>query len=218
MFGCFRRIGCAVLLLVLGAAGWHWRAKWMPKVKEMVTANAPGATESWAPVTRAGAARAAERIASLRRPSGPAYVNVNVADFAAYLLGDALATVIALDSVPTAIAQDGTLYLRTRIRLLDVGGKDALGPLARMLHDTEPLLIAGRLELVRDGLAQFRLTEVGVRDLKVPSAGVTRLAARWRTGPLPDGVAPEALPVILPGHVADLRIANGRVTLYKAAK
>jgi len=36
MFGCGARIGCAIILLILGAVGWHYRAKWMPKVKEFI--------------------------------------------------------------------------------------------------------------------------------------------------------------------------------------
>lgn len=37
MFGCAGRIGCAIVLLILGAVGWHYRAKWMPKVKEFIS-------------------------------------------------------------------------------------------------------------------------------------------------------------------------------------
>ena len=34
MFGCVGRIGCAIILLILGAVGWHFRDKWLPLVKE----------------------------------------------------------------------------------------------------------------------------------------------------------------------------------------
>jgi hypothetical protein len=34
MFGCVGRIGCAIVLLVLGAAGWHFRDEWLPMVKK----------------------------------------------------------------------------------------------------------------------------------------------------------------------------------------
>lgn len=37
MFGCVGRIGCAVILLILGAVGWHYRALWLPKVKVYIT-------------------------------------------------------------------------------------------------------------------------------------------------------------------------------------
>jgi hypothetical protein len=37
MAGCVGRIGCAVVLLILGAVGWHFRALWIPKVKQLIT-------------------------------------------------------------------------------------------------------------------------------------------------------------------------------------
>lgn len=33
MFGCVGRIVRVVILLVLGAVGWHYREKWLPIVK-----------------------------------------------------------------------------------------------------------------------------------------------------------------------------------------
>ena len=218
MFGCIGRIGCGLLLIVLGAVGWATRGVWLPTVRAAITADAPAKTQPWAPITAAGAARAKQRIASLDRPTGPAFVNVDAADFVAYVLGAALGNVTAVDSAPEAIIEEGTLYVRTRIRLSELGGKESLGPLARMFNDTESLLIAGRLEPVREGLAQFRLTEVGIRDLKVPTAAVAKLAARWGTRPRPAGVAATALPLPLPPHVADLRIASGKITLYKSTQ
>jgi len=34
IFGCFGRIGCAIVLLILGAVGWHFRDRWLPAVKK----------------------------------------------------------------------------------------------------------------------------------------------------------------------------------------
>ena len=130
-------------------------------------------------------------------------------------LGSALGAVAAGDTSTQAVVQDGMLYIRTRIRLADLGGKDALGPLARMLNDTEPLMVAGTLSAVRPGLAQFRLKEVAVRDLKVPRSAVGPLVRRWGPAPRPDGLASDGLPVTLPNDVVDLRLADGMVTLYK---
>ena len=55
MFGCAGRIGCAIVLLVLGAVGWHYRAKWVPKVKALISretgiklgANTDGLAYTW---------------------------------------------------------------------------------------------------------------------------------------------------------------------------
>jgi hypothetical protein len=39
MFGCIGRLVVAVLLLILGAVGWHFRDKWVPKVKAFISAE-----------------------------------------------------------------------------------------------------------------------------------------------------------------------------------
>lgn len=216
MYGCIGRLGCGLLLIILGAAGWHFRDEWLPKAKGIVAAAMPGERATgWAPLTRAGAQRTAERVQRLSTPTGPSYVNIAPADFAAYVLRPALARLAEVDSAPEALVQDGKLYLRTRVRLADLGGKESLGPLAGMFNDAEPVMIAGRLEPVRPGLAQFRLTDVALRDLKVPKAAINQLVRRWGPPTRPDGVASDALPVELPSFIGDLRIANGQVTLYK---
>ena len=215
MFGCIFRMGCAILLLVLGALGWQFRDTWVPKVKAMVTAEAPATSAGWAPITAAGGTRARERIASLGRRGGPAHVTLTPAEFAAFVLGSVLSTAAADDSSTQAVVQDGMLYLRTRVRLADLGGKDALGPLARMFNDTEPIMVAGTLSVVRPGLAQFRIKEAAVRDIKVPRSAVGALVRRWGPTPRPDGLASDGLPVTLPNDVVDLRLVDGTVTLYK---
>jgi hypothetical protein len=214
-----RRIGCAILLLVIGAAAWHFRGHWMPKAKEIVTSRLPDATaDGWEPLTKAGAQRTAERVQRLNRPTGPAYVNVTAADFASYVLGAALTRLAEVDSAPEALVDEGLLYLRTRIPLADLGGKAALGPLSSMFGDAEPLMIGGRLEPIRAGLAQYRLTEVALRDIKVPEAAISRLVTRWGPPTRPEGVSRDALPIELPAFIADLRLVNGRVTLYKTVQ
>lgn len=215
MFGCIYKMGCGLLLLILGAAGWHFRDKWVPKVKERFTAEAPATGAGWAPITVSGGTRAKDRIASLGRRNGPAYVTLTPSEFAAYVLGSALSGVAAGDTATQAVVQDGMLYIRTRVRLSDLGGKDALGPLARVFSETEPLMVAGTLSVVRPGLAQFRLKEVAVRELKVPRSAVGTLVKRWGPTPRPDSLATDGLPVTLPADIVDLRLADGKITLYK---
>lgn len=219
MSGCVRRVVGGLLLLALGAAGWHYRNAWLPKAKQIISAQMPdGGSSGWAPLTLDGAQRAVARIQRLSSRTGPAYVNVDAADFASYVLREALTQLAAVDSAPEALVQDRTLYLRTYVRLGDLGGKESLGPLAQMFSETEPLTIAGTIEPIRPGLAQYRLTEVALKDLKVPQVAISRLVKRWGPAARPDGVATDALPIVLPPYVADLRLGNERVTLYKTVQ
>jgi hypothetical protein len=219
MFRFVGRIISAIIFMLIGAAAWHWRDVWMPKAKEVISARLPdGAAPGWEVITPAGAQRTLTRAQRLNSSTGPAYVNVAAADFAAYALGSALQQIAENDSTPEALAEDGKLWLRADVRLADLGGREALGPLASMLNDAEPVLIAGRLEAVRPGLAQFRITDAALKELKIPSSALSQLVRRWAPGGRPEGVSSDALPVQLPSYVADLRITNGRVTLYKTVE
>lgn len=215
MFSFIRKVGCAVVLLVVGALAWHFRDAWLPKAKQVVAVEAPADSAGWARITPAGGQRARDRIAALGRRGGPAYVTLTASEFAAYILGDALAEVARQDTATQAVVDKGLLYIRTRIRIADLGGKDALGPLSRLFRDTEPLLVGGTLQPVRPGLAQYRLKEVAVRELEVPRSVVGTLVRRWGPATRPDSLATDGLPITLPATVADLRLADGKVTLYR---
>jgi hypothetical protein len=217
MFGCLGRLGCGLLLVVLGAAGWHYRDVWMPRAKELITAEMPWDHDEWRPLTEAGARRTEARMEQLKEPTGPAYVNVSGSEFASWTLRRSLDGILSVDSVPEALVDDGTLYLRMRVKLSDLGGRDQLGAIAAMFGDAEPLTIAGRIEGVHPGLARYRPTEVAVKDLKIPAAALIRLLTRWSPGIRPDSVGGSALAIPLPPHVADVRVTGRRVTLYKAA-
>ncbi len=215
MFKLIWKTGCLLVLLALGAAAWYFRGYWIPKAKQAVAVEAPADTAGWRAITPAGGDRAKERIATLARRGGPAYVTLTAAEFAAYVLGSALSEIARQDTTTQAVVENGKLYIRTRIRLADIGGKGALGPLARLFNDTEPLLVGGTLAAVRPGLAQFRLKEVAVRGIEVPRSAVGALVRRWSPGTRPDSLSTDGLPVALPADVVDLRLQNGKVTLYK---
>jgi hypothetical protein len=75
--------------------------------------------------------------------------------------------------------------------------------------------LGGSFRVVRPGLSEFRLRDVKLRDFSVPRAAIPRLVQQITKGKKTDGVANDALPVPTPPSLADVRIANGRVTLYK---
>lgn len=215
MFKLIWKIGCLLIVIALGAAVWYFRGYWIPKAKQAVAVEAPADTAGWTRITSSGGERARRRIATLSHRSGPAYITLTASEFAAYVLGSALSEVARYDTAAQAVVEDGKLYIRARIRLSDIGGKDALGPLARLFNDTEPLLVGGTLTAVRPGLAQFRIKEVAVRGIEVPRSVIGTLVKRWSPGTRPDSLASDGLPVPLPPDVVDLRLQDGKVTLYK---
>jgi hypothetical protein len=69
---------------------------------------------------------------------------------------------------------------------------------------------------VRPGVGEFDVKEVTLRDFKAPRGMIPRLMTRLTRGQRPEGVSPSALPLTIPRQVGDVRVANGRITLYKA--
>ena len=55
-------------------------------------------------------------------------------------------------------------------------------------------------------------------SLKIPRPALLSLVERWGPAKRPEGVDKDALPVILPGYIADLRVRDDRITLYKTVQ
>lgn len=45
MLGLVRRIGCAIILLIAGAALWHFRDLWWPRLRDRLFDRVPSAVE-----------------------------------------------------------------------------------------------------------------------------------------------------------------------------
>lgn len=223
MFGCLRRLGCLALLLV-GALLYVTRDRWLPAARavaglereEPATAAADG---SWQPLTAEGARRARTRVQSLSARSGPVYANVSAADLAAYISDELRAQLPpSADSMQAAVVGD-QLKLRTVVDLSELGGAETLGPLAQFLNRRDSLQFGGTLEIVRPGLAQFRVREIRLGQLAVPARLIPDILKRLNRGaPPPAGVARDALPLAVPAYVGDVRVGRGAVTLYKSVR
>lgn len=210
MFGCLGRLGCLVLILLLAAAAFLTRDRWGPRI----LGDRGSTTVTWEPVTEAGATKAGDAVESLARPSGPAYVNLTAAELASLIASRAVGGLPrSVDSVQAAIEED-RVRLRARINLEDLRGLD-LGPLSGLLNRRERFEAAGTLDIVRPGLAQFVVSAAQIGDLPIPVSMIPRVLERLSPEPRPDGVAQSGIPFAVPESIGDVRVARGRVTLYK---
>ena len=211
MFSCLGRLGCLFLLLLAGAIAFLTRDRWMSRI----TGDRGPAPATWESVKEPGAQKAGDALAELRRPGGPAYVNVTAAELAALMVESAGHRLpAALDSVQAAI--DGDLVrVRALVKLEDVRGLDALGPLSSMLDKQEPIEFSGTLSVLRPGLGEFRVASVKVAELSLPKAAIPRLLARLDKSARPEGVAPDGIAITIPDYIGDVRVARGQVTLYR---
>ncbi|MDB4906320.1 MAG: hypothetical protein JWO05_1104 [Gemmatimonadetes bacterium] len=213
--GCIARLGCLLVLCVLAVGAWLTRDRWIPLLRGSHTS---AATSVWQPLTPAGAERARVAVQSLSRPTGAVYENVQPGDLAAYVF-QSLAHQIpsSADSAEAAVI-NGRMYVRAVIPVKDLGGASVLGPLASLVADREQLTLGGTFEVIRPGLAEFHVQEISLRSLKVPSSLIPKLVKALGKGARPAGVSEDALPILAPLGLGDVRLANGKVTLYKAGQ
>ena len=221
MFGCLRRIGCLVVLCIAVVAAYFMRDRWMPLINKNLpgsrtTTATPGPT--WEPVSDEAAARARRTVESLGRRSGPVFVNLPPGDVASYFyiaLSEQLPP--SADSIEaTTIAN--RMYVRAVVSLDDFKAADALGPLAGMVGRRERIQMGGVFAVLRPGLAQFLVEDVRLGELPIPRGAIPKVLRQIRRGTRPDGVAENGLPFVVPTYLADARVADGKVTLYKTVK
>lgn len=208
--GCIFRLGCLALLAILALVGWINRDRILGRDADPV-AVAP----TWERLSPAGAQRTRAALGRLQTRDGPVFVTLTGAEVASYVyleLGRALPSLA--DSAEAAVFED-RLVVRGTVPLRELGGAGALGPFASMLGDREPIEISGRLRVTSPGRGELSVSEIKVRDFKLPAGLVPRLLKQAGIEQPAAGTTEGVIPVRLPAHVGDVRVADGRVTLYK---
>jgi hypothetical protein len=216
--GCIARLGCLILLIVVGCVAYVTSGMWLHKVpgyRSQAPAVTAPAAPRWESLSPAGAERTREALTRLSQPRGPVFATLSGADVASYVFS-ALAKQMppSTDSVQAMVVRD-RISMRASIKLADIGGVGQLGPLAAMFGDREPVELTGTIHVVRPGLAEFQVQQLKVRELNVPGALIPRLIRQLDHGQRPAGLSDTGLPLPLPPYVGDIRVSNGKITLYK---
>lgn len=215
--GCLRRLGCLVVLLALAAAAaWYFRDRWLSRMP-FIDRPKPAAERrdsGWERLTPDGAVRARTALRRLEGRSGPVYANVAPGDLAAYIFQELSgAFPSGADSIEAAAIGD-QLFVRATIPTSLLGSRESLGPMAALLGDRERVQFGGALRIIRPGLGEFRVTEIRLRDFPLPRPLIPRILGQMSRS-RPAEVGADALPLRTPPHIVDVRVANGKVTLYK---
>lgn len=212
--GCIARLGCLVMLALLAVGGWLTRDQWLPKLTGRASTTV-GAGSGWQPLSAEAGSRGKRKIDDLSAPSGPVYTNLTASEVASYVFQTVARTIPeSADSAEAAVIGDA-LYVRAVLPVREIAGTGVLGPLGGLLNDRERLTLGGSFHVIRPGLSEFTVREIKLRDIRVPTGAIPRLLRQISRGTRPEGLAPNALAVTTPRSLADVRIANGRVTLYK---
>jgi hypothetical protein len=212
MFGCLRKLGCLVLVAVILAGAWYWYARVPSSSRKTSVAGAPG---EWQPLSSANAERGRRAVESLGARSGPVYANLSASDAASFIfLSAARQLPPSAQNVSAAIIGD-KLYVRGFVSIKELGGAAVVGPMAGLLGDRDTLQLGGTINVIRPGLGQFHVRDVKFGKLDIPSVIIPKLIARIRRGQMPPGISDDAFPMPLPEYISDVRIADGRITVYK---
>ena len=215
MFGCIRKLGCLVFLLLLGGGIYLYMQK---KDGSSSSASVPASARPlWEPITPLNAERGKREVESLRDSRGPVFANLTGAEAASFIFLSAARQLPKGAESASASVQGNELVVRSAINLSDFGAKKVLGPLAGILGERDTLMLGGHINIVQPGLGEFEVTRLKIGKMTVPSPLIPRLLNELRKGDRPVGVAPNALPMPVPEYISDVRIANGRITVYKNA-
>ena len=173
-------------------------------------------TIAWARLSPGGTA-GREAVARLSRRNGPAYVSLRAPELASLLAAGVAKALPSTASRPDIAIVDEQLLVRTVVDMRDLAGDGALrGLLGVALDGRDTVRMAGTLDLMRPGLTAYRVRELRMAGIDVPPRLIPSLLGAMRRAAAADSLPSDALPIPLPNVVADVRVANGRITLYKA--
>jgi hypothetical protein len=171
---------------------------------------------TWQPVTDTGATRARQALNRLSQPRGPVYVTLTPGDVAS--LGFTELVTRAGGNVDSVAARiDGEkMLLRARVSMAPI--RQRLGPVAGVLHDREMVQLTGTFHMLRPGIGEFDVERAMIGEVILPSGMIPRFIRQIDTRQRPEGLADNALLLPVPPSVSDIRIANGKITVYKNVK
>jgi hypothetical protein len=205
-----------VVVVAIAVGLWITQDKWLRIVRRSRPApEAATLDRVWQPLSPEAAARGKQALDGLSAARGPVYANLTANEIASYVVQAAGGAFPATsDSVEAAVIGD-VLYVRAIVPTKEIVRSGVLGPLAGLLNEREKVSLGGSFHVIRPGLSEFQLRDVKLREFSVPRGAFPRLVHQITKGKKTPGVADDALAVPTPPSLADVRIANGRVTLYK---
>jgi hypothetical protein len=215
--GCLARLGCLIVVLGVGIAAFLTRDRWMSKLPW--TASRPDSAvtaiaDRWHPLTQTGANRTRDALQKLSTPRGPVFLTLEGSDVASYIFMQIAKQMPASTDSFVAKIDGDRIRLRARMRTADLGGA-VTGMLGKLLGERERVEMAGALRVIGKGQAEFRVDDVRIRDIGLPDPLITRLVRAVSSGPRPAGLAENGLPIAIPSYIGDVRVQNGKITLYK---
>jgi hypothetical protein len=213
MRGCLRALGCMTLLVVVTCgAAWASRDWWLPKVGLRPPRQV--ASAAWEGSTEAGARRAETAVNALRSRNGPAFANLSAGDLLSYLLASFGKEVSRVADSAQASVVGERVYVRASVVTSRIP-KDVIGPLSMLMGSRTRVMLGGTIRVIEPGVSEFQVKDATVGSVRVPSGMIPTLLNQLsveRKG----RTAPDGFEFPTPAYIGDVRVANGRITVYKS--
>ena len=196
--------------------------------RRMADARAADSALGWVPVAATPPKGTADPLAPLRTSAGRPELSLAPKEVAALLAPMRRALPASASTLSLAITET-ELLLRADLARSDFAMDAALRQLLGITIDGRDTLdLAGAVELVRPGLAQYRVSRLSIEGFEVPPRFVPVIIGALRgrpddTGTPPRGgvrtdtarLAPDALPIPVPRSVQDIRLAERRLLFVR---
>jgi hypothetical protein len=202
----FKLLGCLGLVAALGL-GWLYRDRLVREGRRLVGGGTVVTAESTGRPGIRALKTARAKIDSLNgwRADSVVLTPSEVASLVGSGLDPALRR--QLDSLRVRLL-DEEIVLLARLRTARLP-REAVGPLAVALRETEPIEAAGTLRVVEPGQGEWTVRSFRIRDFPVPADLVPGLIARAL-----DRKRQDAVPVKMPAGIAEIRVRPDGATLY----
>ena len=184
---------------------------------------------AWVPVAQgiedaSASAAARTKLAGLAKRTGPAYATFSASELAELLALPITRSLPATASRADIALHDDQLLLRAEVDRRDFAGNGTIGALiGTALSGRDTMQLTGTLESPRAGLVLFRVRSLQFKRLSLPSQlipmvvdVVRRHAANAVQRRAADALPDDALALVVSPAVADVRVHNSRLTLYRA--
>jgi hypothetical protein len=215
MFGCLRKLGCLVIIIA-GLGAWYFYTH-LKSGDGGSSGRTAASSATWEALTPAAAERGKKEVESLSQRAGPVFANMTPAEAASYIFLAAASRFPGPAQNIQASAVNDRLRVRSEVAIKDFGGAAVLGPLGSLIGDRDTVQLGGTIKVLRPGLGEFTVEEMKFGQAEIPRILIPRLIARFRKGSV-DGLSDRGLPMTMPDYISDVRIENGKITLYKSVK